>query len=140
MTGARAIRPTRGARFGGRFNDRTWQVSRFGVVKEWADDPRVLLCDYDRPGDCPRVPQLRAVCNRVRIHALWFRQDRTRHGWHLVVRCRERFTDMERVNLQLLLGSDPNREGLNFFRARSLAAFPSAFWSRRWNLLFERKI
>lgn len=83
---------------------------------------------------------MRAICNRLGLRLSWFRQDRTRRGFHLVARFVERFSMIERVALQMLFGSDLNREGLNFMRARSLAAFPSRFWNKRANLLFERKL
>lgn len=109
-------------------------------MKEFADDARVIMCDYDRPKDFPPVPVMRAIVNRQGLTLLGFRQDRTRRGFHLVAWFRESFTKMERVCLQLLFGSDPNREGLNFKRARSLNRYPSRAWERRWNLLFERKL
>lgn len=119
---------------------RTWTFNRFGVVKQLATDDQVIMCDYDRRRDFPRVPVMRAIVNRLGLRLLWFRQDRTRRGYHLVARFADRFSKMERVALQLLFGSDINREGLNFMRARSLRSYPSRFWEHRWNLLFERKI
>lgn len=119
---------------------RTWSFERFGVVKQLATDDRLIMCDYDRRRDFPRVQVMRALCNRLGLRMLWFRQDRTRRGFHLLARFADALSPMEAIAIQLLFGSDPNREGLNFMRARSLAVFPSSFWQSRWNLLFERKI
>lgn len=110
------------------------------MVKTFSDDDRVIMCDYDRPEDFPPVPVMRAIVNRQGYTVRWFRQDRTRRGFHLLVGFRETLTKYERIILQLLFGSDMNREGLNFKRARSLNRFPSSEWELRWNLLFERKL
>ena len=110
------------------------------MVKDYGDDPRVLLCDYARPHYPPRIPHLRAHANRLGLRVRACRYDRTRKGWHLVIWTDDPLSKMERIALQAIFGSDRQREGLNFLRARSLNAFPSAFWERRWNLLFSRKL
>lgn len=48
-------------------------------------------------------------------------------------------TPMEVVALQLLLGSDSNREAFNFQRARVLGDVP-AFWLNRWNVSYQEKL
>lgn len=67
------------------------------------------------------------------------RVDRTRRGWHVLVWIRGRMNPGLVVALQLLLGSDPHREAFNWYR---VARFPRApaFWRRRANVLYERKL
>jgi len=60
-------------------------------------------------------------------------------GWHryIVVRPAPQ-TALEVVALQLLFGSDPIREAMNFVRARLVDRKEvSAFWRARWNTLYE---
>lgn len=48
-------------------------------------------------------------------------------------------TPMEVVALQMLLGSDMNREAFNFQRAHVIGDAP-AFWQDRWNVLYSEKL
>lgn len=59
-------------------------------------------------------------------------------GWHLLIEVEpEPMTAMETVALQLLLGSDPNREAYNVNRARQVdAGDVDPYWAERWNVLY----
>lgn len=48
-------------------------------------------------------------------------------------------TPVEIVCLQILLGSDMQREAFNLLRAHSLGDAPE-FWRDRWNVLFSEKL
>jgi hypothetical protein len=102
--------------------------------------PTLLLCDYD----FRRVPRLRpmfAVLRTIGLRPAWVRTDRTRRGWHVIIRLTRALLPAETVAVQTLLGSDSRRESLNLMRAMSVARNkPSKFWRGRWNLLFSYKL
>lgn len=57
---------------------------------------------------------------------------RSRNGnYHVTIRSTERLTMIERICLQTLLGSDPNREMFNFFRYLNGSRFPVLFYEKR---------
>lgn len=58
------------------------------------------------------------------------------NGWHVMLDVEPRpRTALEVVALQLLLGSDPYREAMQFHRARAFARVPH--WMRdAWNVLY----
>lgn len=104
-----------------------------GVVSDYAD-PYTTLCDYDSPEPVgyDRICWLAA---RLGLVVEWARWDRTERGWHLIIRWRNRMSNWQIVAMQCLLGSDLGREVFNAGRlVRGVGA------SRRWNLLFERKL
>jgi hypothetical protein len=108
---------------------------RWGVTAELkaSTDLRTSFCDYDRP----RPPSLRwlyAIARVVHVRPVWVRYDRTRRGWHVLIRWSRTWAPAELVALQAVLGSDPMREGLNLMR---VMRHPRA---STWNLLFSRKL
>lgn len=69
--------------------------------------------------------------------------ERTRRGWHVVIRLREKLLPSEIVALQSILGSDGRREALNFMRAfamRQKCNGVTGYWRKRWNILFAGKL
>lgn len=102
--------------------------------------PTLLLCDYD----FRRVPRLRpmfAVLRTIGLRPAWVRTDRTRRGWHVIIKLTRALLPAETVAVQTLLGSDSRRESLNLMRAMSVARTnPGKFWRGRWNLLFSYKL
>ena len=53
---------------------------------------------------------------------------RTKHGWHFYLEVRNKMRDLDRVFVQLMLGSDFKRELFNYRRVK--------LGERDWNLLF----
>lgn len=114
-----------------------WELRPWGVIK-LRGDPFTVQCDYDRPAP-PRLltvfRTLGQVLPRPMLRRLeYIRYDRTRRGWHMVVRLGLPLTDGELVALQFALGSDARRERYNLRRV--ICGAPA----REWNLLFDRKL
>lgn len=107
-------------------------VGDCGIVKVYAD-PHLTLCDYDSQWR-PRVHELVRLARMVEAFPLWAREDRTVHGWHMLIYWNRPFKPIEQVAIQCVLGSDRQREAYN------LARVLSGKKSKRWNLLFERKL
>jgi hypothetical protein len=109
------------------------------VIGSWSN-PRTLLVDFDfivpLPGMIPILARLRVIG----IHAVWISYTRSRHGWHLEVRINAKLTPAEQVAAQMALGSDIRRETMNLRRAINLRLNPSRFWSKRFNILYEKKL
>jgi hypothetical protein len=105
-------------------------------MKEFSD-PRMVYCDYDRPTP-PSMWELNRVFHILDIRPQYIRFDRTRHGWHVVIRLPRALDKLATVALQAVLGSDPRRETLNLMRALSVKW--DAHNSRRWNILFREKL
>jgi hypothetical protein len=105
-------------------------------MKEYSD-PTMLYCDYDRPNP-PSMWEIFRVFHILAIDPEWFRFDRTRHGWHLIIKMPAKLSRTAQVALQAVLGSDPRRETLNLMRALSVRWDKVS--SRRWNVLFREKL
>jgi len=115
---------------------RTSWPKRLGrVAVRW--QPGWVLCDYDRPRQPPAIGRLTALCRLMALHPVAVRYSKTRRGWHVVIRVRERLTLIQSVTVQAILGSDPFREAFNFARARTE---PGPYWASRANILFEQKV
>ncbi len=69
------------------------------------------------------------------LKAKWTRYDRTKRGWHVLIRINRWLEPKETVALQAILGSDPAREVYNLIRAMT-----GKMEGGRWNFLFERKL
>lgn len=110
---------------------------RWGIIKEY-HNPTQLLCDFDTT-EIPSPP-LQSLAHTLGLKIIWQRWDRTRHGWHLIVKLRQHLQNGECIAAQSILGSDPARERLNLSRTISIRLHPSKFWEKRINLLFKRKI
>jgi hypothetical protein len=107
-----------------------------GVLKVYGS-PRLSLADFDRPSS-PSLRPLWSLAHEIGLRPEWTRLDRTRRGWHLLVRWNRSLVPAEHVAVQLLLGSDPHRETFNLMRVVSMRIHRRP--SRRWNVLFERKV
>lgn len=103
-----------------------------GIVKTYADS-RLTLCDFDSQWRAPTHFIIR-IARMVQAWPIWIREDRTRHGWHMLIYWNRSFKPIEQVAIQCVLGSDRQRESYN------LARVMSGKKSKRWNLLFERKL
>lgn len=80
-----------------------------------------------------------ATLRRLGLHVRGMRWDRTRRGWHVLVWVRERLDLAAVVAVQVLGGSDREREIFNLYRAVRIHRAP-ALWRRRANVLYERKL
>ena len=103
-----------------------------GIVKEYYD-AKITLCDFDTDWR-PSCAYIRRLAEFIKARATYIREDRTKHGWHMMICWNRSFTPLEQVAIQLALGSDVQRETYN------LARVMSGKRSKRWNLLFERKL
>lgn len=110
---------------------------KFGVIEEYHEAGKIM-CDYDMPAP-PKVA-LQSLAHTLGLTVGWVRWDRTRRGWHLIVRFHQALTLAETIAAQAILGSDRARERLNLARAISLRLHPSKYWERRANILYSRKI
>lgn len=134
MTRVRARRPPTYADVRGAVVTRTrWPRTLGRVTVYWS--PGLVLCDYDGPPI--RLPRLAVLVRLMALRPLWVRYERTRRGWHVVLRVRERLRLTETVSVQAILGSDPYREAFDFARARTA---PNSWWAARANLLFGEKL
>lgn len=76
---------------------------------------------------------------RLELTPVAVRLDRTRRGWHVLLWLPGRLHIGLVVALQLLLGSDRNRECFNWYRAARWARTPR-FWRGRLNVLYAEKL
>lgn len=84
-----------------------------------------------------------AVCRIAGLRPLWIESRRTRKGWHLRIRFRERYSESELVAFQACCGSDARREALNLMRVLAVRRSEGRigpFWTARVNLLYGEKI
>lgn len=109
------------------------QLGRMGRVKRYGT-PDVSLCDIDT-ARCPTLERVFRLARVLGVGIVWIRLDRSHSGrWHLLVKWRARFSKLEMIAIQAILGSDFKREAFNLYRVRS------GVRSRRWNFLFESKL
>jgi hypothetical protein len=107
-------------------------------------DPRFLYLDFDFRRPDRRSPRLRPIFTVLRIVGVrpdrqrGILLERTRRGWHVIIKLREKLKPAETVALQACMGSDGRREALNLMRARCHRVTP--YWGRRWNILFSGKL
>jgi len=108
-------------------------IGRAGRVKFYAA-PNRTLCDYDNSRG-PTLLHVWRIARMLDIRPQFVRLDRTRRGWHLIIEWRRRFTPVEIVAIQCVLGSDRQREAFGLARV-----FSGKASNKRWNILFERKV
>lgn len=95
--------------------------------------------DYDGKIPVDFNARCRTVARLLRVRLVACSMERTRRGWHVVVRCSGRLSPVGTVAVQAILGSDPLREAHNLMRARKLGSVPK-FWRKRWNVLYCGKL
>jgi len=115
-------------------NPNGWYFGKPGIVKRYAS-PNQTLGDYDYDTLTTELEWLFSTAHRLNICASTIGLERTKRGWHMTVIWNRRFKPSEIVMIQLLLGSDIQRERLNAQRIMSGKAS-----NRRWNLLFKEKL
>ena len=100
-----------------------------------------LFVDIDTAGSVPCIPWLHSVCRVIGLSPRCICYHRTRRGWHIIIVFRERFTELERICLQSILGDDSMRASLNFMRYwHSKGKQIPKFWRERSNILYKRKL
>lgn len=99
-------------------------------------DSMRIMCDYDGRIPADLTERLQMIVRVERLRVEFVRIDRTRHGYHMVVECRNRIAPMRLVLIQALLGSDWKREAFNAQRVKWLRSIPT-FWRSRWNVLYH---
>lgn len=112
--------------------ERTCFIGEAGIVKQYAD-PFLTMCDYDSQWR-PSISRIYRLAQMLEMTPRYIREDRTRHGWHMLIEWSRRLSPLEQVAIQAVLGSDLQRESYNLARVMSGKTSP------RWNLLFERKL
>lgn len=119
------------------YNIKVDRIKKFGVIKELADSHTTLL-DFDNP--IPRNWYIKLLWVSRTIHAkpIYCRTDKTKHGYHIIVKWDREWSDYQILALQSILGSDYRREALNLFRLDNSPQTPAA--KQRWNILYERKV
>lgn len=114
------------------------------MVKEFSDDPKKLMCDYDAGTRPPSTRELRAMLNRVgeRARAVSYERSSSLRGWHVVVYLARSLEPAEQTALEAVLGSDLQRCGLDLRRKISVrrSGLRSRFWRARTSLLFSAKL
>jgi hypothetical protein len=96
-----------------------------------------LKCDFDGAIPADVSARLEMVVRLHRLTVDWIRVDRTRRGYHMVIRVRQRVALARVILLQAILGSDWKREAFNSSRVVRTRNVP-AFWRRRINVLYSR--
>lgn len=110
---------------------------RVAIVDHYAA-PNKSLCDYDSPALPPALDRVMGIGRMIGAKPVAMELARTRRGWHMAIIWDRDFQPAQLVALQLLLGSDPNREALNL--ARVLCGIDTEAKERGWNILFETKV
>jgi hypothetical protein len=110
---------------------------RWGKLKQTAQ-AKLTLLDFDFPR-APRVRPFFAVAHILSEHIEWIRYDRTRRGWHVIIKWKRKFEPLATVALQAVLGSDGRREALNLKRVLSVPEGPGNA-KKKWNLLYDYKL
>jgi hypothetical protein len=126
--------------FGGWFGSGQLRFKVYGNVKEFANPKKVMLdvdSRYIRFGGVGSVLHVWSFLGIMRVRSEWIRFDRTRRGWHVVVKLAHALAPAETVAVQAILGSDPKRESINLMRVMS--EYPRE-GKKRWNLLYNFKI
>jgi hypothetical protein len=98
-----------------------------------------LCLDFDRP-TVPRDlwARIQQLARQEAFHIDCIGYTPTRHGWHVVVRIRQRLSPALIVAAQAILGSDYRREMFVFRRVRSLRRVPPEWReAHRWNTLYS---
>jgi hypothetical protein len=94
-----------------------------------------LLCDYD---NCRKIDR-KTIHQRLRkagveIIRIQSRRSPSGSGVHAIVWIRGRFPGIERICLQAIIESDPEREAQNFRRLKQA----NRHWEENWQALFEK--
>ena len=100
--------------------------------------PNKTLCDYDSPAKPPRLDRILGLARMIGAKPRAIELARSRRGWHMAIIWNRDFEPAQLIALQLLLGSDQNREALNL--SRVLCGLHTEAHERGWNILFSSKV
>ena len=102
-------------------------------------DANLLKLDIDAGMKRPRLYDIMRRLHRAggyRIRYMMEKRSRSGKGWHIVLKVSPiPKSAAEVVALQVILGSDPDREACNLWRAKMLPKV-SPWWRKRWNVLY----
>lgn len=113
---------------------RTLAVGCPGRVKRY-HKRNLTMCDYDQDEPISLV-KIWSEAARLGLRPRWVAYDRTARGWHVTIEWNKNLSPGETVALQLLFGSDIERERFNLARVIQGRAGRNP----RWNLEFEYKL
>lgn len=105
-----------------------------GIVAAYWESS-MTMCDYDTP-QAPPAGRWFELSRLLGLPLMFLEYRKTRRGWHVMAGWPRAFKPAEAIAMQLLLGSDPRREGFNLARVMG----PDGGRNPRWNLLFSRKV
>ena len=108
----------------------------WGEIETYAGSHSILL-DFDRCAPV-RLPQVWRLLRFLGDQSSVAGYSKSRRGWHVEIKSKLRYSPTEIVVLQLLLGSDPNRELFNF--ARIAGGGDGWRGLKRWNILYRLKV
>lgn len=95
----------------------------------------LLYLDFDHAVPATFWGRLMHTAHLWRWPVAGVRYDRTRRGWHVVIKIGRELEPAVIVAAQTILGSDPHREAFNLMRVQQLDTVP-AFWKKRFNVLY----
>lgn len=99
----------------------------------------LVKLDIDKGMHRPTLYELQRTLGRAGYKINWMmeKSSPSRTGFHIVLSIRPKpKTATEVTALQAILGSDPNREACNLFRAKQWRKL-DRFWRDRWNVLYK---
>jgi hypothetical protein len=104
------------------------------------DSDNLLLLDYDTGEISERLEQIKYLLAIADVHYRWYCVEASQSGaYHVIITLSEPMPLMARVCLQAICQSDPKREAINFFRARTELGPRKKSWNKLKNILFSRK-
>jgi hypothetical protein len=106
-----------------------------GVVDRYAHR-NVTMLDFDTVRHVGTIGNIFAVARCLNLKPRWIEYARSKRGWHVSIYWERKFSPLETVALQAILGSDRRREMFNLARV----LYGKADKNKRWNLLFMRKV
>lgn len=134
-----------GGHFGTLLRGQHLRLDRWGKMQHYSEPDRLYLdFDFQRPDRrSPRLRPFWTVLRMVGLRPLQTIMERTRHGWHVIIKINRELQPAETVALQSCLGSDGRREALNLMRVlamRKKCYGVTPFWRARWNILYSSKL
>lgn len=97
--------------------------------------------DYDSKEEVRGIPEVYSLARVIGLLPTSVCYKKTRRGWHLAVTFAEKFTDVELIAIQAMLGDDSFRVSLNFMRYwQSKGKKVPEFWKKRSNILYRKKL
>jgi len=99
-------------------------------VKADFGKPGMLFIDVDSQSISERRLKIRQLIRILGIKAKFIRYDKTKHGWHIVISTPHKFTPLETIAIQAILGSDRVREAMNLRRLKN-GCYRNLLWEHK---------